>query len=122
MAIIFLLILTLSTILWTYLQNINNNLVYSSVLTILFIFALYSIVKNEKIKKSKPRMNMLLHQANFKEQAPMEVKPILDLVYYPFFRAMNAEEYRDLPIDKKFYIRMREANIKFERILLGFTK
>lgn len=122
LTIIFLSVFAFSTMLWTYLQNINNNLIYSIVLTFIFIFALYSIIKNEKIKKSKPRTNMILYQASFKEQVPTELKPILDLVYYPFFRAMNAEEYRELEIDQEFYKRMRKANINLERILLRSSK
>jgi Ca2+/Na+ antiporter len=118
LAIIFLLVFTFSTILWIYLQKINNNLIYIGVLMFLFIFAIYSITKNEKIKKSKPRTNMILYQADFKEQVPTELKPILDLVYYPFFRAMNAEEYRDLEIDQEFFKRMRIANINLEQNLL----
>ena len=65
---------------------------------------------------------MLLYQANFKGQVPMELQPILDLVYYPFFRAMNAEENRDLQIDKEFYKRMRVANSNLEKSLLRSSK
>lgn len=118
MAISLLFIFFISNILLNSLEKINY-MIYIAILLFLSLFALRSLIKNERFKKSKPRSEMLIYQGYFKDQEfiPDEIRPILNLAYYPFFRAMNAEEYRELEIDIEFYKRMRTANINLERSL-----
>lgn len=116
-AIAFSLIFLISTIAFGYIQkSINNDYIILTILIILLFIAMFSFKKSERYDEYRARTNMFKYEERFGKNLPEPIRSIFYLRYYPFFRAMNAEENRKLAIEKNFYSKLRDTNIELERL------